>query len=115
MQAPAQKPVIGITTGDLNGIGIELIIKTFSDHRLLEMCTPIIFSSNKVINFYRKSVPDSNFNYQSIKDFTRINYKQVNIFNCWEEEVAVTPGQLTETGGLYAVKTLVAAAEALKE
>jgi len=115
MQTPAQKPVIGITTGDLNGIGIELIIKTFSDQRLLEMCTPIIFSSNKVINFYRKSVPETNFNYQNIKDFTRINYKQVNLFNCWEEEVAITPGQLTETGGLYAVKSLIAAAEALKD
>lgn len=115
MQVPAHKPVIGISTGDLNGIGIELIIKTFSDHRLLEMCTPIIFSSNKVINFYKKSVPESNFNYQSIKDFTRINHKQVNILNCWEEEVAITPGQLTETGGIYAVKSLVAAAEALKE
>ncbi len=115
MQVPAHKPVIGISTGDLNGIGIELIIKAFSDHRLLEMCTPIIFSSNKVINFYKKSVPDSNFNYQSLKDFTRINHKQVNIFNCWEEEVAITPGQLTETGGIYAVKSLVAAAEALKD
>ena len=115
MQTPAQKPVIGITTGDLNGIGIELIIKTFSDQRLLEMCTPIIFSSNKVINFYRKSVSETNFNYQNIKDFTRINYKQVNLFNCWEEEVAITPGQLTETGGRYAVKSLIAAAEALKD
>lgn len=115
MNAPAQKPVIGITAGDLNGIGIELIIKTFSDSRLLEMCTPIIFASNKVINFYRKSVPDTNLNYQIIKDFTRINYKQVNVFNCWEEEVAINPGQLTETGGVYAIKSLIAAAEALKD
>jgi 4-hydroxythreonine-4-phosphate dehydrogenase len=115
MNAPAQKPVIGITTGDLNGIGIEIILKTFADARLLEMCTPVIFSSNKAINFYRKSVTDSNFNYQSIKDFTRINYKQVNLYNCWEEEVAITPGQLTAEGGKYAIKSLVAAAEALKE
>lgn len=115
MSASAPKPIIGITTGDLNGIGIELILKTFSDHRILEICTPVIFSSNKAINFYRKSVPDANFNYQSIKEFTRINPKQVNLFNCWEEEVAITPGQLTETGGRYAIKSLVAAAEALKE
>lgn len=115
MSASAPKPIIGITTGDLNGIGIELILKTFSDHRILEVCTPVIFSSNKAINFYRKSVPDANFNYQSIKEFTRINPKQVNLFNCWEEEVAITPGQLTETGGRYAIKSLVAAAEALKE
>jgi len=114
MNAPAHKPVIGITTGDLNGIGIELILKTFADHRLLEMCTPVIFSSNKAINFYRKSVPDSNFNYQSIKEFSRISHKQVNIFNCWEEEVAITPGQLTPEGGRYAIKSLTTAAEALK-
>lgn len=48
-----QKPVIGISCGDLNGIGIELIIKTFSDNRILEQCTPVIFASNKAINFYK--------------------------------------------------------------
>ena len=110
-----QKPLIGITLGDLNGIGPELIIKIFSDHRILEMCTPIIFGSNKVINFYRKSVSDVNFNYQIIKDFTRVNIKQVNIFQIWEEEVNINPGQLTEVGGRYAVKSLVVAAQALKE
>lgn len=109
------KPVIGITCGDLNGIGIELIIKTFSDNRILDHCTPVIFASNKAINFYRKSVPDVNFNYQSTKDFTRINHKQVNLFNCWEEEVNITPGQLTETGGKYAVLSLQTAAAALKQ
>ena len=48
------KPIIGVSCGDLNGIGIELIIKTFSDNRILEHCTPIIFASGKAINFYRK-------------------------------------------------------------
>jgi len=110
-----QRPLIGVSIGDLNGIGTELAIKTFSDHRVLELCTPILFASNKVINFYRKSIPDLNFNYQSSKDFTRINPKQVNIYNCWEEEVSIIPGQLTETGGKYAVKSLIAAVESLKE
>ncbi len=108
------KPVIGITCGDINGIGTELIIKTFSDHRILEQCTPVIFASNRLINFYKKSVPDANFNYQSIKDFSRINPKQINIYQCWEDEIPVNPGQLTDTGGQYAVISLVAAAEALK-
>src|SRR5688500_2502217 len=103
------KPVIGITTGDLNGIGTELILKTFADHRVLEQFTPVIFGSNKLINFYRKSVSEAHFNYQIIKDFSRINHKQVNLFNCWEEDVAVTPGQLTDTGGKYAVISLNAA------
>ncbi len=109
------KPVIGITCGDLNGIGTEIIIKTFADHRVLELCTPVIFASNKLINFYRKSLPEANLVYQSIKDFSRLNPKQVNVFNCWEDEVAITPGQLTETGGRYAVKSLQAAIQAIKE
>ncbi len=110
-----QKPVIGITTGDLNGIGPEIIIKTFSDNRILEICTPVIFGSNKVINFYRKSIPEINLAYQILKDLTRVNYKQINIFNCWEEDVNVAPGQLNETGGKYAVRSLTSAAQALKE
>lgn len=115
MSIPQQRPVIGISIGDLNGIGAELAIKTFSDSRLLELCTPVIFASNKLINFYRKSIPDSTFNYQHIKDLSRPFHKQINLFNCWDEEVAITPGQLTDVGGAYAVKSLVSAVEALKD
>jgi 4-hydroxythreonine-4-phosphate dehydrogenase len=115
MSIQHQRPVIGITIGDLNGIGAELIIKTFSDHRLLELCTPLIFASAKLINFYRKAAPDINFNYQPTKDFSRITPKQINVYNCWEEEVAILPGQLTDIGGSYAVKSLVAAVEALRD
>lgn len=109
------KPVIGISCGDLNGIGIELIIKTFSDNRILDHCTPVIFSSNKAINFYRKSIPEVNFNYQQTREFNRVNPKQVTIFNCWEEEVAITPGQLSDEGGKYAVLSLQTAVAALKQ
>jgi 4-hydroxythreonine-4-phosphate dehydrogenase len=115
MSHTQQKPVIGISIGDLNGVGPELIIKTFSDQRMLDLCTPVIFASNKVINFYRKSTSDANFNYQIIKDLNRIATRQINIFNCWEEEVVINPGQLTENGGKYAVRSLVAASQALKE
>jgi 4-hydroxythreonine-4-phosphate dehydrogenase len=115
MSIPLQRPVIGISIGDLNGIGTELAIKTFSDNRLLEICTPILFASNKLINFYRKSIPDSTFNYQHIKDLSRPFHKQVNLYNCWEEEVSINPGQLTDAGGAYAVKSLVAAVDALKD
>src|SRR6476620_6534843 len=103
-----QKPVIGITCGDLNGIGTELIVKTFSDHRLLEHFTPVIFGSNKLVNFYKKTVPDANISYQSLKDLSKVNHKQVNIYNCWEEDVAINPGELSEAGGAYAVKALEA-------
>jgi 4-hydroxythreonine-4-phosphate dehydrogenase len=110
-----QKPVVGITTGDLNGIGLECIIKIFSDQRVLEFCTPVVFGNNKVLNFYRKVLPEVNINYNNIKDLTKLNPKQVNVLNVWEEEVAITPGSLNETGGKYAVQSLLAATQALKE
>lgn len=108
----SKKPVIGITCGDLNGIGPELIIKTFSDSRLLEFCTPVIFANNKVINFYKKGIPAANLNFTIIKDFSRINHKQLNLLNVWEEEVAISAGELTEQGGAYAIKSLEAATAA---
>lgn len=115
MSNEMQKPIIGFTCGDLNGIGIELIIKTLSDHRLLDVCTPVVFASNKSLNFYRKSLPDCNLTYANIKEFNRLNPKQVNVFNCWEEEVAITPGQLTDIGGKYALLSLQQATLALKD
>jgi 4-hydroxythreonine-4-phosphate dehydrogenase len=115
MQVNSEKPVIGITTGDLNGIGLEVAIKTFSDNRMLELCTPVIFASNKVINYYRRIVADHVFNFASTKDLTKLNLKQVNIFNCWEEEVPVQPGVLSEAAGKYAIRSLMVAAQCLKD
>jgi len=109
------KPVIGVSCGDLNGIGIELILKTFSDNRIVDHCTPVIFTSNKVMNFYRKATPELNMSYQITKDFTRLNPRQINVFNCWEEDVVITPGQLNDTGGKYAVLSLQTAVAALKQ
>ena len=109
------KPVIGISCGDLNGIGLEIIIKTISDTRLLEICTPVLFANNKAINFYRKLLPEININFSSVKDISRVNHKQVNLYTCWEDEVAIVPGELTDIGGKYAVLSLVTAAQALKD
>jgi 4-hydroxythreonine-4-phosphate dehydrogenase len=115
MSNELQKPIIGFTCGDLNGIGLELIIKTLTDQRLLDFCVPVVFANIKSINFYRKSLPDANFNYTHVKEFSRLNPKQVNIVNVWEEEVAITPGQLNEIGGKYALLSLEEATKALKE
>ncbi len=109
-----QKPVIGFSCGDINGIGLELIVKTLGDNRILDFCTPVIFANGKAVNFYRKTMGDLNFSYAATKDLTRLNPKQVNLFTCWEEEVVITPGVLNETGGKYAYLSLQAAVEALK-
>jgi 4-hydroxythreonine-4-phosphate dehydrogenase len=115
MQQHNEKPIIGITTGDLNGIGPEVIIKTLSDNRILELCTPVIFASNKVLNFYRKAAGENVFNFASTKDLTKLNPKQVNVFNCWEEEVPLQPGVLTEVAGKYALRSLMVATQCLKD
>lgn len=108
------KPIIGITCGDVNGIGPEIIIKTLSDSRILDICTPVIFANNKVLNFYRKTLPETNIAYNIAKDASRINTKQVNVYNCWEEDVHITPGIMNEVGGKYAYISLTTAGEALK-
>jgi 4-hydroxythreonine-4-phosphate dehydrogenase len=109
------KPIIGISVGDINGIGPEIIIKTFSDNRMLEFCTPVIFASNKLINYYRRTLQDHPFSFNSTKDLNKLQPKQVNIFNCWEEEVGIQPGVLNETGGKYALRSLMVAVQCLKD
>lgn len=109
------RPVIGISCGDINGIGPEVIIKTFSDVRILDFCTPLLFASNKVVNFYKKSLPEYTFNFISLKDINKITAKQINVLNCWEDEFAINPGILNEIGGKYAIASIMAASAALKE
>jgi len=114
MSSDIQKPVIGFSCGDINGIGPEIIIKTLGDSRIVDHCTPVIFGSNKTINFYRKSLADINCSFTPVKEMSKLNPKQVNIFNCWEEDVSITPGLLNEVGGMYAYKSLQVAVDALK-
>jgi 4-hydroxythreonine-4-phosphate dehydrogenase len=115
MSTEIRKPVIGFTCGDLNGIGLELIIKSLSDSRMLDFMIPVVFANNKSINFYRKGLPEFNLNFVVLNDLSKINPKQVNVLNCWEEEVEITPGELTATGGKYALISLEKAVEALKQ
>lgn len=115
MNVHIEKPIIGITTGDLNGIGIELILKSFSEHRLLELFTPIIFASSKSINFYRNIIGEQQLKFNHIKSMDNVQAKVVNIFNCWDEEVSITPGQLNDNGGKYGVRSLMVATQCLKD
>lgn len=110
-----EKPIIGITTGDINGVGPEIIIKTFSDPRMLDLCTPVIFASSRLINFYKNQVADTPFNFAATKDLDNLSHKQPNLFNCWDEEIAIQPGMLTDIGGKYAIRSLQVAAQCLKD
>jgi 4-hydroxythreonine-4-phosphate dehydrogenase len=109
------KPIIGISIGDINGVGPEILLQTFADVRLLEMFTPVIFGSTKVLAHYKKLFPDNNVQFNGIKDFATINPKQINVFNCWDEDVEVTTGQETAAAGKCAVRALQVATQCLKD
>jgi 4-hydroxythreonine-4-phosphate dehydrogenase len=109
------KPVIGISVGDLNGVGPEVIIKTFSDARIIERCTPVIFASVKLLNTVQKGLLEVPFTFTTIKDFSQLDEKSANVFACWDEEVPLQPGTLTEVGGKYAVRSLMVATQCLKD
>lgn len=114
MSNEIHKPIIGISCGDINGIGIEIILKSLSNNEILNICTPVIFANNKVINFYRKSLHDFNATFNVTKDFNKLNQKQINIFTCWDEDVNITPGTLNDVGGKYAYFSLKQATDSLK-
>ncbi|MCM5662257.1 4-hydroxythreonine-4-phosphate dehydrogenase PdxA [Galbibacter mesophilus] len=104
---------VGISIGDLNGIGCEVILKTFEDSRMLEFCTPIIFGSTKVINYQRKMLK-MEIAYNGIDAANKAVDGKLNVVNVWRETPNIEPGKETEEGGKYAFLSLKAAVESLK-
>jgi len=113
--AERKKYLIGISIGDINGIGIEVMLKTFSDNRMMDFCTPVLYGSSKVINFHRKVLNMPQFSYAQGSSGDKLQPNTFNIINCWEEEVALQLGQMNETGGKYALLSIEAAVKDLKE
>jgi 4-hydroxythreonine-4-phosphate dehydrogenase len=105
---------IGITIGDVNGIGPEVIIKALENEKILDYFTPIIYGSSKVMSYHKNIVKDSNIQLNHISDATRASQKKVNVLNCWEESVNITLGKVTEDGGRYAKLAIERAAQDLK-
>ncbi len=105
---------IGITHGDINGIGYEVIIKTLSDSRLLECCTPIVYGSPKVAAYHRKALDVELFSFNQIAHAKEANSKRVNIINCVDEEIRVELGKSTAEAGAAALLALRAAVKDLK-
>lgn len=107
-------PIIGITIGDVNGIGPEVVIKALADHRITDLCTPVVYGSPKVISYWKKAIGLPDFNLHIIKSLDQVHTKKSNILVCWEEEVEIKPGEVTETGGKYAFKSLEMASKDVK-
>lgn len=104
---------VGISIGDLNGIGCEVILKTFEDSRMLEFCTPVIFGSTKVINYQRKML-NMELTYNGVDAANKAVDGKLNVVNVWKETPNIEPGKETEEGGKYAFLSLKAAVTALK-
>lgn len=99
-------PLIGISLGDMNGIGPEVIMKTFTDSRLVKLFTPVVYGSGKIISFYRKFLGLEGLKYNQIQELNQAKSKTLNILNCWDENVNVKPGVATNEAGNYALKSL---------
>ncbi len=110
-----KKYKIGITLGDYNGIGPEVIIKTLHDERIYRFCSVVVYGQKSVISFYTKHLKIQNFNIQEVKDTENLNPKIPNIINCWNEQPPINPGQLTADGGAKALACLNAGIKDLKE
>lgn len=105
---------VGISIGDINGIGIEIILKTFADPRMLELCTPIIFASNKIISIHKKEL-NIDTQIHGIENISKAVSNKINLLNVWKESVIVEFGKETEEGGKYAFLSLQAAVKALQK
>lgn len=108
------KIVVGISIGDLNGIGIEVILKAFQDKRMLEFCTPVLFGATKVVSYHKKAL-NLEVPVHGITNIDQINPNKINILNIWKEEVKIDLGKATKESGTYAAKSLEAATNHLKE
>jgi 4-hydroxythreonine-4-phosphate dehydrogenase len=106
---------IGISQGDINGVGMEVIVKTFLDPTILELCTPVLYSSQKTVAAHRKFLVVEDFNFYVLPQGEEPNPKRANLVSCYEEEVVMEIGQSTPAGGEYAVRSLVAACDALEK
>lgn len=108
-----EKIKLGISIGDVNGIGLEVIIKTFMDNRMLDFCTPIVYGSTKLANNYRKTMEATDFAFNRIPSVAEASPKKANMLSCWTEEVELNLGTSTENGGKYAFLSLEAACKDL--
>ena len=100
-----KKVIVGITHGDINGIGYEVILKTFSDSSMFELCTPVIYGSPKVAAYYRKSM-DIETNFSIITSANEIQDDRLNIINCCDDELKVEIGKPTTESGKAALDAL---------
>ena len=108
------KPIIGISCGDLNGIGLEVVMKTLANNDVFELCTPVLFASAKVVSYHRKALGMADFNFNIAQSVSAVKPGSPNLINSWKEEVILELGKVSPVVGSYALKSLNDACTALE-
>ncbi|MGY6561978.1 MAG: 4-hydroxythreonine-4-phosphate dehydrogenase PdxA [Luteibaculaceae bacterium] len=111
----SKKIKVGISIGDVNGIGPEVVLKALSDKRILEDITPVIYASSKVISYHKKAVKLNELQFERIKDANQAKKQRINVIDAWEEDVNIELGQSTPTGGKFAFASLEAVTKDLSQ
>ncbi|HAS58888.1 MAG TPA: 4-hydroxythreonine-4-phosphate dehydrogenase PdxA [Algoriphagus sp.] len=114
MSAKISKPIIGISIGDINGIGAEVTMKALQDNRTYKNFTPLIYGHGKALSYYRKLLSMEDFNFVQIRSLDEIQHKRVNVINAVEECPEIIPGVETQEAGKMALEALKMAVEDLK-
>ncbi len=112
---PQDKPRIGITLGDINGVGPEVVIKALSDSRMLNLITPIIYGSARTLTFYKKLLNIEEFNYSQVRTKGQFAARQLNVVSCWDDNLEINPGKASKETGKASLAALKQASEELKE
>jgi 4-hydroxythreonine-4-phosphate dehydrogenase len=105
---------IGITLGDINGIGPEVVIKTLVSIKSIRNVTIVVYGHGKVLSHYKKILNIEDFNFYQYKKGDHLNQQKANVINCWEDHIDVKPGEDNAEGGKCALASLTKAVEDLK-
>jgi 4-hydroxythreonine-4-phosphate dehydrogenase len=107
--------VIGITIGDVNGIGPEVIIKTFSNKKILEQCIPVIYCNKSILNFYKKQLDNNDFNYTVVKDLKNLKPNNLYVVEPWDQIININSGNSDVESAKFAAISLEKAGSDLQE
>ena len=110
-----EKPIVGISIGDFNGVGPEVILKTLEDNRITKICTPVIYGNLKILLKYKKLLEMEEIHFNLIKSIDQAQHKKLNLITSWEEEYVVEPGKITIEAGKCAFLSLKQAVADWKE
>ncbi len=110
-----EKIKIGISVGDINGVGLEVIIKSLANKQIINMCIPVIYGSSKVVSYHKNIVGVDELQFTGLSSAHKLRHDKVNVVNCWQDDVNITLGKLTEAGGKFAHISLAQATNDLQE